>query len=312
MGTPPLGKSIAIGIRAAGNQGGLLSVAVLISLVRSLTALPALAVGAALALEGAATAARHRPLSFTAPMEGAVAVVTSPRFVALVFGLLLAGTLVSGLLRVVFLAGAFPTLAARVARIDATRRFAPGVLWGTPRQLATWLLAGLVELGAAGYLLVAGVAIVRVGGGGSGVSPIVLAGAAAAALGVGVLGVVVSRVLGDVAAARAAILDEGPAGAYAGAVRRFLDRPGAFVLAGLGVALSGLAIAAALQSLAGGIEVLGGQVHEAILLGPRLMLALLAVFGAAAVDLAWLGTVTVLACAEEGEPAPQPARDVSA
>jgi hypothetical protein len=299
VGTPGIGASLRLGIRATAREGWLLPVAAAIALVRSISTLPAFAVAAALALEGAGAAARLRPFSLVAPLEGGEAVLTSPRFLALVAGLWLAGTAVAGLLRVLFLAGALPTLAASMAGVDPTRRFAAGVLWGFPRQLGTWLLAVLAELGALGYLVAAAIVAGRlVPVHQEGLRPLLLAFAGGLALSAGAAGLVASRVLGDAAAARAAILDELPAHAFAGAVRRFLVRPGAFVLAGLALAFAGAAVGSLLQPATGAIGALAGRVQGPVLLGPQLMLALLAALGAAAVEVAWLATVSALACAD--------------
>jgi hypothetical protein len=309
VSSPPLGTSLVLGVRAAAQESWLIPVGALVSFVRTVATAPALAVGAALALEAAAHASALRPFSPTAPLEGAAAVVASPRFLALVGGLLLAGTLLSAALRVLFFAGALPTLGARLAGIDPTRRFAPGVALGLPRQLGTWLLSGLVELTALTYLLAVLAAVARVGGlSNPPFPPVLLAGFGAAALTVAMVGLLLARVLGDAAAARTAILGEGPARAWAGAVRRFLGRPGGFTLAGLLLLATGTAVTAALQPATQIVGGLSGRVDDLLLLGPELMLALVATLGAAAMEVAWLAAVSVLACAE----APAPASRVSA
>lgn len=301
-----MAASLRLGLRAAAREAWLLPVAAAIALVRALATLPAFAVAAALALEGAGAAARLRPFSLTAPMEGGEAVLTSPRFLALVGGLWLSGTVVAGLLRVLFLAGALPTLGASLAGADPTRRFAAGALWGFPRQLGTWLLAVLADLGALGYLVATAIVAGRlVAVHQEGLQPLLLACAGGLALSAGLAGMVASRVLGDVAAARAAILDEPPARAFAGAVRRFVVRPGAFLLAGLALAFAGAAVSSVLQPATGAVAGLAGRVHGSILLGPQLMLALLAALGTAAVEVAWLATVSALACAELDERGPR-------
>lgn len=294
---------MVMGVRAALQEGWLIPVGALVSVVRTLATAPALAVGAALALEAAAHASRLRPFSFTAPLEGAAAVIASPRYLALVGGLLLAGTLLSAAVRVLFLAGALPTLGARLAGVDPTRRFAPGVVQGLPRQLGTWLLAGLVELTALGYLLSVLAAVGRIGAVASPpYPPVLLAAFGAAALTIATVGLLVARVVGDAAAARTAILGEGPAAAWAGAVRRLLGRPGGFTLAGMVLLLGSALLTATLQPATRIVAGLSGQVDDLLLLGPELMLALAATLGTAALELAWLSTVSALSCAEAGGP----------
>lgn len=301
MTSPTIATSLRLGLRAAAREGWLLPVAALVALVRSVATLPAVAVAAALVIEGAGAAARLHPFSLVAPLRGAAAVFGSPRFLALVGGLWLAGSVLAGLLRVLLLSGVLPTLGASAAGTDASGRFAPGVAWGFPRQLATWLLSLLADAVVLGYLAVVAVAAARVAGGpGRAVHPVLLAGSAALALVVGLLGLAASRVLGDAAAARAALLDEAAPRAFAGATRRLLARPGTFVLAGLGLAFAGAAVGAVLQPATAAVAALSGRVSGAVLLGPQLMLALLGVLATAAIDLGWLATVSVLACGRDG------------
>jgi hypothetical protein len=249
-----------------------------------------------------------------APFEGALAVATSVRYVALVAGLALAGAALAGLLRVVFLAGALPTLGARLAGDASPRAFAAGVAWGLPRQLATALLAALAELAAAGYLVAATAAALRAGVGNLPLERLLaVATLGALALAIGVAGLVVTRVLGDAAAARAAILGEGPGAAFAGAVRGYVARPGAFTLGGLAFAVAAVAVGSVLQPAAAVLGQAGQRLDGLLVLGPQLMLALFAALGGAAVDLGWLGTVSALACADvEGPPPPPVGPRVSA
>ncbi|HSM93118.1 MAG TPA: hypothetical protein VLT47_09535 [Anaeromyxobacteraceae bacterium] len=291
-----LGTSILAGSRAAAREAWLLPVSALLSVLRTAATAPALAVALVLPVQGAIAGARHRPISLFAPVEGALAVIGSGRYRALVAGLLLAGIALGGLVRVIFLAGALPTLGASLAGADATRRFAPGVVWGLPRQLATWLLAALAELGAAGFLAAGATAAVLVAGEGVR-SPFLAAALGAAVLTVGLGGLVAARVVGDVAAARAAILGEGAARAFSGAARRLLSQPGPFLLGGLAAAFAGAAATSVLGPAEGVLGAVAGHLQGAVLVGPRLILASFATLIAAAVDLAWLGTAAALACA---------------
>jgi len=299
-----------MGVRAAGKEAWLLPVGAVVALLRSAALVPALAVGLALPLEGAARAMRERPLSFVAPLEGALAVGTSVRYVALVAGLALTGAALSAVLRVLYLAGALPTLGARLAGDASPRAFAAGVAWSLPRQLATALLAALAELAAAGYLLAATTGVLQAGAGELSMERrLALATLGALALAIGVAGLLVTRVLGDAAAARTAILGERPGAAFAGAARGYLARPGAFTFGGLAFAVATIAVGSLLQPATAVLGQVAERLDGALMLGPQLMLALVAALGAAAVDLGWLGTVSALACAEvEASPPPLPPR----
>jgi hypothetical protein len=300
---PPLGRSIAIGIRAAAREPWLVPVSAVLGLLRTATLIPAAAVATVLPLEGAHRAAQLRPFSLTAPLEGALAVVGSHRYALLVGALWLAGAVLSGALRVLFLSGALPTLGARIAGEPHPRRFAAGVAFGFARQLATAALAALAEGAAAGYFLVAFIAVPQVAGSTLATDhPVAVAVAGALFLTMGVGGVLVARVLGDAAAARTAILGERPARAFAGAVRRLGGRPGGFLLGGMAALVAGMAATAFLQPFGAVLASLGDRLDPQLVAGPRLMLGLLAVLASAAVDLGWLSTVGVLACAEAGPP----------
>jgi hypothetical protein len=301
---PPLGTSILAGTRAAAREAWLVPVSALLSTLRTVATVPALAVAAILPVEGAVRAARRSPLTLTAPIDGALSVLGSGSYQALVGGLLIVGVLAAGLLRVLFLAGALPTLGASLAGGDGSRRFAAGVVWGFPRQLATWLLSALADAAAAGFLL-AGIAGALMVTGAQGRHPVLAAVLGAAVLAIGLAEMLAARVLGDVAAARCAILGEGAAQAFAGATRRLLARPGALALGGIAAVMAGMAAAAALQPAASVLGVAAARLHGPPLLGPQLMLGMFAVLAAAAVDLAWLGTAAALACGDleaRGEP----------
>jgi hypothetical protein len=302
-----------MGVRAAAQEGWLLPVSAVVAFIRSAAIVPALAVGIALPLEGAALAMRLRPLSITAPFEGALAVATSVRYVAIIGALALAGGALAGLLRVVFLAGALPTLGARLAGDRSPRCFAPGVAWGLPRQLGTWILGALAEVAAVGYLIAMLLGTLQAGAGSLRmVHPVLFAALGALGLTTGLTGLVVARVLGDAAAARAAILGEGPGEAFAGAVRRYLARPGGFTLGGLAFALATVAVGSILQPASAILGQLAERLDVALAVGPQLMLAVLAALAGAAVELGWLGSVSALACAEVDDGRPSTGPRVSA
>lgn len=304
MTPPALGTSILAGTSAAAREAWLLPVSALLSILRTFATVPAFAIAGYLPVEGALRAARRSPLTLTAPIDGALAVLGSGRYQALVGGLLIVGVATAGMLRVLFLAGALPTLGASLAGGDGSRRFAPGVVWGFPRQLATWLLSAVADIAAAGFL-VAGVAGALLVTGAQGGHPALAAVLGAAVLSIGLAGVVLARVVGDVAAARCAILGEGAARAFAGATRRLLARPGGFALGGISAAVAGVAATSALEPAASVLGAAAGRLHGPPLLGPQLMLGMFALLAAAAVDLAWLGTAAALACGDldaGGEP----------
>jgi hypothetical protein len=298
MVTPPLGAALRAGLSAASREAWMIPVAAVVSLLRTIALLPALAVAWALALEGLVAGARAAPLSWTAPLEGALAVLTSGRYLALVASLAIAGTTLAALLRVVFLSGALPTLGARLSGDPSPRAFARGIAAGFPRQLATALLGSVAELAALGYLVVAVTAALLVAGRlplARSPLPIALAGGAALTVGVG--GIVVARLLADLAAARSAVLAERPAAAFAGAVRRLLDRPGGLLIGAMAFALAATAVGLLVDPVAATLARSAERVGPAILFGPRMMLALLSTFVGAAVELGWLATASVLACA---------------
>lgn len=299
VSSPPLGASISMGLRAAVGEGWLLPVAWLVAVARFFSTVPAVAVGAALALKGAGLASHLRPLSLAAPLEGAAEVMGSARYLAIVGGLWGVGTFLAVALRALFLAGALPTLGARLAGVDATRRFAPGVVGGFPRQMGTLLLSALLELSAAGYLVALAVAAGQLAGApGRTLPPFLLAAVGGVAFTTGIAGLLASRVLGDLAAARAAVLGEGPASAFAGAVRRFLERPGGLLLAGLSVAIAATVAGAIVQPASGLLASVAERADGLVVVGPQLMLALVSAMAAAALDVGWLSTAAVLACGE--------------
>jgi hypothetical protein len=106
----------------------------------------------------------------------------------------------------------------------------------------------------------------------------------------------------DVAVARAAVEGDGPAHAFAESAVRFLARPGTFLLASIffgTLAAVGPGMVAGAGSVATGFA---ATVNPLVLVGPQLMIALLAAAVAAAIDLVWLGTAAALACGQEPHP----------
>jgi hypothetical protein len=94
------------------------------------------------------------------------------------------------------------------------------------------------------------------------------------------------------------VAGDGPADAFAAAARRVLARPGSFLLGALLFGVAGAIGTAAVELLG---EALAQALHgagPAVLVGPGLLASVAALAVAALVDLAWLGTVSALACAE--------------
>jgi hypothetical protein len=299
---PSLGTAIRLSLLAFRRERWLSALGLLLAGARRALGWPALTVALALVLRGAASAARHDPGMLTAPLDGALAVLAAPRFMGLVGGLWLAGAAVAAALRVAWLSGALPVLGAAMAGAPrGTAGFAAGLAGGFFRVLAAAIVGFVLELSGALFAatIVLGAVLLAVQGGrggallpqaGLGALALTLAAAVPAAL----------SIAADAVVARAAVRGEGPAAALAGATRRFLQRPGSFLLGGMlfGVALlAGRFAVSAFGGLAAGF---GLDAPAVVRLGPELMLSVAAAFLAAVVELLWLGTVTALACGEVG------------
>lgn len=296
---PSLGPAVRLGVRAALREPWLLAVGLAVALVRRAAVWPAFAVAwAVIARSALATAARH-PLSPFAPVQGAIAAATAPRFLALVAGLWLAGVAVGAALRVGYVAGALPTLGGALAGAPGPR-FASGVAFGFPRVLAASALGLVVEIsgGLFGATLALAAARVSASASSRGGSAL-LAGAVALALVLAIAVPLALSIVVDAAVARAAVAGDGPGLAFAESGARFLARPGTFLLAALvfgAVGALGPGLVVGAGSVATGFA---SAVSPALLLGPQLMVAAVAAAVAAGIDLVWLGTVAALACAEE-------------
>jgi hypothetical protein len=270
-----------------------------VGLARRAAVWPALVVAWAILVRAVLLALSRRPASLQAPAEGLLAAMTAPRVVALVVGLWLAGVLVGALLRVAYLAGALPTLGAAQAGASGPR-FAAGIAYGFPRVLAAAALGLVLDVSGGLFGGTLAVAAFRITGsaserGGSALLAATVAFALVLALAVPLALSVVS----DAAVARAAIRGEGPARAFVEGGGRFLARPGTFLLGALAFGLLA-AVGPAFVSAAGSVATgFASAVGPMLLVGPQLMIAVVAAAVAAAVDLVWLGTVAALACGEE-------------
>jgi hypothetical protein len=291
-----LGVALALGLRALARTAWLTPVGLLVTLVRRGLAWPALAVAGVLLLRGAVTAARAAPFEEDAAGWGMALVASSPRFLALVLGLALAGGLLGLLLRLAWLAGALPTLAAALGPApDPTPRFADGVAHVLPRLLPLAALVLVMETAGVGFGAVLALTALRVSAvvmGSAG--PAWLAAPVALAL-VLALGVPLAlSVIGDAALVRAAVRGEGPATALARGTARFVGRPSVLLLGGLIFAALTLAAAVALSSLGDLATGFAGRVEPLLLVGPQLMLAALAATVLAAMELWWLASLAAL------------------
>ncbi|ACL65577.1 conserved hypothetical protein [Anaeromyxobacter dehalogenans 2CP-1] len=296
---PTLGSALSLGVRALFREAWLVAPGLAVAGLRRALGWPALAFAWAILAEAAFQAARAAPLDPFAPVRGMAAVAGAPRALGIAGGLWLAGRVAGALLRVAWLAGALPALGSAMGgERGGPDRFAAGVAYRLPRVLATALLGLVAEVSGGLFAAALALGTLRLAGAGGGPGAAPLAAAAALALTLAVAVPVALSVAVDAAVARAAVLDEPAGAAFAGAARRLLARPGTFVLAALAFGVAG-ALAPAL------VEGLGGALPGAVAAGPGLAVAgatvmLVAAAGvSAAVDLAWLGTVAALACAEE-------------
>jgi hypothetical protein len=292
---------LGLGFSALRRAGWLVAPGFLVALLRRALVWPAFAIGWALVARGALAEAAAHPLDpGGAALAGAAAVVRAPAFLALVAGLALAGLTLGAALRIAYVAGALPTLAGAVAGDPMTPRFAAGIAFNLPRVLATALLGLVAESSAFGFGLAIVIASVRISAGAGGRAAPLLAAAVAGALVLALLASVALVPVTDAAVARSGVLAEGPGRAFAGAVRRFLARPGTFVLASIVFAFVAAVLPSSIEWLGGGAVVsAAGRVPALVVAGPQLMLAAFALIAAAAIDLVWLGTVAALACASD-------------
>jgi hypothetical protein len=300
---PSLLAAVALGLRAAFREPWLLAVGLLVALARRAAAWPAFVVAWAVLARSVVLALSRGPLSPAAPVEGVLAVIGAPRFVALIAGLWLVGVAVGAALRVAFLSGALPTLGAAQAGAPGPR-FATGIAYGFPRVLGAAALGVVLDLTGGLFGLTLALAAARITGsanarGGSAL----LAAAVAMALVLALAVPLALSAVADAAVARAAVRGDGPAQAFVAGGARFLARPGSFLLGALvfgAVAAVVPVLVTGAGSVATGFASTGGAL---VLLGPQLMIAAVGAAVAAGIDLVWLGTVAALACGEEPQPA---------
>ena len=302
---PTFAVAVGQGLLAVTRELWLVPAGALVAAMRRAAAWPALAVLGAVVVRAALAAAAAHPGDPTAPAGGVLVALESPRVGALVLGLALAGALLAGALRVAWLSGALPTLGPALAGAPRSPRFAAGIAYGLPSVLAAAALGLAAEAGAALFGLTLVLAVLRVA---ARVfvaplpAPALVAAAGALALTLAAAAPLAAGALTDAAVARAALLGEGPSRAFAGALRRFLARPGAFLLSAGVFAAAGALGPLSIEGLGGAVLGFARGVGPLLLFGPDLMVGALALGVAAAVDLWWLGAVASLACGGGGSP----------
>lgn len=294
-----LGEAMRLGASGLGRERWLVAVGLLTTLLRRGLGLPVTSVALLLVLRGAWQAQRLAPFSGSSPLLGAAGVVLQPRVVVLVVGWSACAALLGWLLRLAFVAGALPTLAGAMGPAAGREpRFATGVAWGLPRLLPTAVLGLALEW--TGQLILAGVALaaLRISKVAVGSGRVSLAAAVAAALVLALLVSLLAAAVADASLVRTAVRGDGPVEAVLQASSRVLARPAAYLLALLVFGVLSLVAGAALQAvggLAGGFPTAASGL---VTLGPGLMLSALATTVAAALELWWLASLTVLAARE--------------
>lgn len=299
---PTLGSSLRLAAAAFRREAWLAPLGLLVTGARRVAGWPALWAAWVLVWRAAQSAAAHEPGSLLAPLEGALAMVASPRFLGIVGGIWLAGALVAGALRLAWIAGAVPTLGAAMAgQPRGTAGFADGVAEGFGRVLPAAVLGLVLEL--TGTIFSAALVLASallLGNQGSLGTAAVFGLAAATALAL-VLALAVPLALStasDALVARAALLREPAAPALAAVLRRVLARPAVFLLGAMLFGAIGMGIQLAVAAFGGIATGFAADAPALLRLGPDLMIGALAALLAGVVDLVWLGTLAVLSSGE--------------
>jgi len=293
-------QALGMGARAAGRNAWLVAPALLVAFLRWGLTWPAPLLALGFLRAGALSGVRHGGLA--GALAGAVHALVTPRSLALLAGLFLAGVLASAALRVAWLAGALPTLGGELAGDDGPRaRFADGLAFGFAPLLGTALLGLVLELTAQLYGLTIGLGILGLALHRAGpaltllralLSAVVLTTAVAAPL--------LASLTADAALARTAISGDRPTRALLEAARRVALRPAAFLLAALSLALAATVLLGSAQAMEAAALGLARGAPFIVAAGPRLMTTVLGAALAALFELWRLGTLAALACADEG------------
>ena len=144
--TPTLGPAASLALRALWREGWLLAPGLLVTALRRARGWPALAFAWGIAVEAALRSPQAAPLDPLAPAAGVVAAFTAPRVLAVSGGLWLAGAVAGALLRVAWLSGALPALGGALSGgAGGAARFAAGMAYGFPRVLAAAMLGLVAE-----------------------------------------------------------------------------------------------------------------------------------------------------------------------
>lgn len=296
--TPTLGSAIRMASAAFRREAWLAALGLLVTGARRATSWPAIWAGWGLVLRAALAAAAQHPLQAAAPLEGALAMATSSRFLGMVGGLWLGGAVLSGALRVAWVSGALPVLGAAMAgEPRGAHGFADGLVDGFARVLPAAVLGFVLELsGALFALTLALAAAVLAGRGGGFGAALGLSAAVAAALTLALAVPLALSTAADALVARSAMLREPLADALLGVARRFFAHPGAFLLGALLFGVLGLVAQVSIH-VAGGVATgFAPRAPALVALGPRLMLGALSALVAGVVDLVWLATLAVMSC----------------
>jgi hypothetical protein len=301
--TPTLGSAIRMAAAAFRREAWLAALGLLVTGARRATSWPAVWAAWGLALRAAVAAYVQHPLQLSAPLEGALAMATSSRFLGLVGGLWLAGAAISGALRVAWASGALPVLgAAMVGEPRGARGFADGVADGFARVLPAAVLGFVLELSGALFALALALAAAVLAGRGQGWGVVLgLSAAVAVALTLALAVPMALSTAADALVARSALVQEPLADTLAGVTRRFLSRPGGFLLGALLFGGLGVVAQVGLQAAGGLATGFAGPARAApglVVLGPRLMLGALSALVAGVVDLLWLSTLAVMSCGQ--------------
>ena len=294
---PTTVQALSMGARAAGRSAWLVAPGLLVAFLRAVLSWPAPLFAIGLARGGIlarASSGLSRPGSVLA---GALEAIMAPRSLFILAGLWLAGHLASGALRVAWFSGALPTLGEELARSpDSRPRFAEGLAFGFAPLLGTAFLGLVLEVAAQLYALTIYLAVALVGFNGSGGHPVLAALLGSAALTSAVAVPVIASLSADAALVRTALLDDEPAPALAEGLRRVLQRPGAFLVAGLALGAATAVLLASAQAVEAAALGATRGAPALLILGPRLMVSVLGAALAALLELWRLGTVAALAC----------------
>ncbi|HYD41740.1 MAG TPA: hypothetical protein VEB43_13010 [Anaeromyxobacter sp.] len=299
---PTLGESLRLAAAAFRQEAWLAPLGLLVTGARRMAGWPALWAAWILAWRAAASAAAQEPGSLLAPVEGALAMIATPRFLGVVGGLWLAGALLAAALRLAWIAGAVPALGAAMAgRPRGTAWFVEGVAEGFGRVLPAAVLGLVLELTGTFFsaALVLASALLLGNQGSPGTAAVFgLAAATALALVVALAVPLALSTAADALVARAALLREAAAPSLAAVVRRFLARPGTFLVGAMLFGAIGMAVQLAVSAFGGITTGFAVEAPALLRLGPELMIGALAALLAGVIDLVWLGTLAVLSSGE--------------